>query len=281
MPAVTLTQNVGIKKNSHSAVCTHWLPFPSTGGHEMMTGQNSSTWDKGTILNLMGTFLPGWCCGHLRTLSFIFWGFLRYFWKEVRPFPFRWLGTSHSWTQAVVLQSSSAPSTQAPPRPKQRRTKLGTESPPLHMLDYQQVGPFSSWGHVHKVCSCLLEQFTWRKRSHWLMKIWQRHVSLHRTWTWESHYLYYFQMCLGKEMFKTKTDTSSTFIIQLQCLFFIDVNALLGVLILICLTLIFFINAISPKGVYDFRPFICHHQLFILSLWGHFAWWLLFFPIGK
>lgn len=100
----------------------------------MMTGQNSGTWDEGTVLNLMRTFLPGWCCGRLRTLSFVFWRFLRYFWKEIWPFPFRWLGTSHSWTQAVVLQSSSAPSTQAPPRPKQRRTKLGTESPPLHML---------------------------------------------------------------------------------------------------------------------------------------------------
>lgn len=62
-------------------------------------------------------------------------------------------------------------------------------------------------------------------------------------------------MGLGKEKFKTKADTSSSFIIQLRCLFFIDVNALLGVLILICFNLIFFINAISPKGVYDFRPF--------------------------
>lgn len=115
------------------------------------------------------------------------------------------------------------------------------------------------------------------------MKIWQRHISLHRAWTWESHYLYYFQTCLGKEKFKTKIHTSS-FILQLHAMFVLHKSdALLEVLILICLNFIFFINTIPPNGVYDFLPFLCHHQPIFyslslsLSLWELFAWWLLFF----
>ena len=61
----------GKKEEFISAVCTHWLPSPSTAECDLMTGQNSSAWDECTILILMRTFLLEWCCGHLRTLHLL------------------------------------------------------------------------------------------------------------------------------------------------------------------------------------------------------------------
>lgn len=55
---------------------------------------------------------------------------------------------------------------------------------------------------------------------------------------------------------------------QLHAMFVFPKNcALLGVLIFTCLNLIFSINTtIPPKGIYDFLPFLCHHQPIFYSL---------------
>lgn len=116
----------------------------------------------GPFLILMRTFLLGWCCGHLRTLHLL-----------AIPELFLEGGVVLSLSMTGCLPqlnpSSSVTIFLHLPTPKpsplrQRRTKLGTEPPSLHMLDYQQFGPFPSWGH--KVCRRLLEQFTWRKLPH-------------------------------------------------------------------------------------------------------------------
>lgn len=93
-------------------------------------------------------------------------------------------------------------------------------------------------------------------------------MSLGRTCTRESHCLYYFQTCPGKENFKTKIDTSSSFILQLHAMFvFHKSDTRLGILILICLNLIISINpTVPPKGVCDFLPFLCLHWSIIFPL---------------
>lgn len=95
------------KTNSYSAVCRHWLPFPSTGERDLRTGQNSRARDEGTILNLMwGEPFFGervWPLEDSFTCLLLI--------PEIVPegswlCPFQWLATSRRWTQAVVLQSS-------------------------------------------------------------------------------------------------------------------------------------------------------------------------------
>lgn len=131
----------------------------------MMTGQKSGTWDEGTedlsswvvlwplkdpflcLLAIPEIFLEGDLA-----LSLSMTGYL----PQLNP------GSS-----VTILFCSLNPS---PSPPQAEKNQIGNRIPSPSYA-YQQVGPFSSWRHVHKVCSCLLEQFTWRKRSHWLTKI--------------------------------------------------------------------------------------------------------------
>ena len=104
----------GKKEEFISAVCTHWLPSASTGECDLTTGQNTSTCEEHrTFLDFNEDLSSGMMLWPLKDSSSF-----GYSWaisgRGGWSFPFQWLDASHSWTQAVVLQSSS---TYPPPNP--------------------------------------------------------------------------------------------------------------------------------------------------------------------
>ena len=150
------------KRRIHKCCLYTLIAFPLYRGMWFDDRAKQQHRDEGTTLILMRSFLLGWCCGHLRTLRLLAIPELFLEGGSV-------LSLSVTGCLPQLSPSSSVTIFLHSPTPKpsllrQRRTKLGTEPPSLHMLDYQQVGPFPSWGH--KVCCCLLEQFTWRKLPH-------------------------------------------------------------------------------------------------------------------
>lgn len=151
---------------------------------------------------------------------------------------------------------------QSPPR--LRRSKLGTEPLPS-MPVYKQGGPFPLQGIVTK--SALV---SWSNILAERISLANEGLTKSRVESALDKVIigYYFQMCLGKDKSKSKTDSFITFIWQLHRVFvFHKSGVLLEVFVFLCSNLLFVINAtIPPKGIYiyDLLHFLCHPPAYLL-----------------
>lgn len=148
MPAVTLTQSVG-KGTFHTVLfCMRSLPFPSAGDRDWMTGHKSRARCQGTI---WGARVAPW--GWFHSSSDYSWDLRR---GSDPPFN-NWALPQLNFLVWPLFLGGEEP--------------RGKRAPPPICLIISKLDTFSPWGHIWKISSPPLEQFTWRKWSNQLMKV--------------------------------------------------------------------------------------------------------------
>lgn len=117
--------------------------FPLCGGRTSETGQKSRARNKGAIGSLMGTFLPGWRGGLLRTPPFVFWLLPSYSWKGV------WSCLFTAWTLPQQNPSSSVKTLpRTPPGGSSSRCFMISKLDPF-LLETQSPSLLRSLGAIY------------------------------------------------------------------------------------------------------------------------------------